>query len=146
MNVWIAIRTDGVQGTGTQNDPFDGSTQAKLDALMNAMPMLVSISNSGSTATVTAINHGFSNGGSVLISGITGSDADEGTAAIVEGNRFLNATVSGPYHDTWGSKDVIVRNNYFRMIEIGPYQNMGNSSFFPTVVRLQEILHSCATR
>ena len=26
INVWIAYRTDGVAGTGTQNDPYDGST------------------------------------------------------------------------------------------------------------------------
>lgn len=35
INVWIAYRTDGVAGTGTQNDPYDGSTAAKFDALMN---------------------------------------------------------------------------------------------------------------
>src|SRR5690348_15042023 len=33
--VWIAARTDGVAGSGTQNDPYDGSTQAKFDALLN---------------------------------------------------------------------------------------------------------------
>src|SRR3974390_1148251 len=33
--VWIAVRTDGVAGGGTQNDPYDGSTQAKFDALLN---------------------------------------------------------------------------------------------------------------
>jgi hypothetical protein len=37
MNVWIAARTDGVTGTGTHNDPYDGSTQAKFDALMNGV-------------------------------------------------------------------------------------------------------------
>ena len=36
INVWIAYRTDGVKGTGTQNDPWDGSTAAKLDALLNS--------------------------------------------------------------------------------------------------------------
>jgi hypothetical protein len=42
MNLWVAYRTDGVASSGTQSDPFDGSTQTKFDALMNAMPMLVS--------------------------------------------------------------------------------------------------------
>ena len=37
MDVWIAVRTDGVAGTGTHNDPYDGSTQAKFDAVMNGM-------------------------------------------------------------------------------------------------------------
>src|SRR6266849_6100399 len=35
MNVWIAYRTDGVAGTGTQNDPYDGSTSTKLDTILN---------------------------------------------------------------------------------------------------------------
>lgn len=33
-SVWIAVRTDGKSGTGTETDPFDGSTQVKFDALM----------------------------------------------------------------------------------------------------------------
>lgn len=37
MDVWVANRTDGVSGTGTQNDPFDGSSQVKFDAVMNAI-------------------------------------------------------------------------------------------------------------
>ena len=32
INTWIAWRTDGAQGSGTQNDPFDASTAAKLDS------------------------------------------------------------------------------------------------------------------
>jgi hypothetical protein len=38
INVWIAVRNDRVAGTGTHNDPYDGSTQAKFDALMSTMP------------------------------------------------------------------------------------------------------------
>ena len=37
--VWIAMRTDGVKGSGTQTDPWDGSTAAKFDALMQALPV-----------------------------------------------------------------------------------------------------------
>jgi hypothetical protein len=33
-HVWIAFRTDGVPGTGSIMDPFDGSTADKFDALM----------------------------------------------------------------------------------------------------------------
>lgn len=35
FNVWIARRTDGIKGSGTASDPYDGSTQAKLDAIMS---------------------------------------------------------------------------------------------------------------
>jgi hypothetical protein len=34
MNVWIAVRTDSVKGSGTQNDPYDGSTAVRFDTLM----------------------------------------------------------------------------------------------------------------
>jgi hypothetical protein len=85
MNVWIAVRTEAVPvaGTGTQNDPFDGRTAAKFDALMNAMPVPISgINYSGTTATVTAISHGFSNGNSVPIAGVTNSSLYNGTFSI----------------------------------------------------------------
>jgi hypothetical protein len=85
MNVWVAVRTEAVPvaGTGTQNDPFDGSSAAKFDALMNALPVPVSgINYSGTTATVTAISHGFSNGNSVLIAGVTNSSLYNGTFSI----------------------------------------------------------------
>jgi hypothetical protein len=34
QDVWIAVRTDGQPGSGTQADPYDGSTPDKFDALM----------------------------------------------------------------------------------------------------------------
>lgn len=34
INVWIAYRNDGVKGSGTQNDPYDGSTAARFDQIM----------------------------------------------------------------------------------------------------------------
>lgn len=37
INVWIAYRTDGVTGTGTQNDPWDASAATKFDAIMNSL-------------------------------------------------------------------------------------------------------------
>jgi hypothetical protein len=33
--VWIAVRTDGKSGDGTQRNPFDGSNQAKFDAILH---------------------------------------------------------------------------------------------------------------
>jgi hypothetical protein len=38
FEVWIAKRTDGITGTGTASDPWDGSTQAKFDARMSELP------------------------------------------------------------------------------------------------------------
>lgn len=36
FKVWIAARTDGIKGSGTVADPYDGSNQAKFDALMSS--------------------------------------------------------------------------------------------------------------
>ena len=38
FDIWIAKRTDGIKGSGTLNDPYDGSTATKFDALMNNVP------------------------------------------------------------------------------------------------------------
>ena len=35
--IWIGIRTDQVSGTGTLADPYDGSTQAKFDAVLRQL-------------------------------------------------------------------------------------------------------------
>src|SRR6266404_7499820 len=101
MSIWVAYRTDGVAGSGTQSDPFDGSTQAKFDGLMNAMPMLVSsLTYSGTTATVTAINHGFVNGNKIVIDGVTGTSASLFNGAFtisgVTSNTFQYTMTSTP--------------------------------------------------
>jgi hypothetical protein len=36
--IWIAVRTDGLPGSGTKDDPFDGSTAIKFDALTPNIP------------------------------------------------------------------------------------------------------------
>ena len=55
MNIWIAYRTDGVAGSGTQNDPYDGSANL-------AAPVTISgITNVGLEATATtSAAHGYS--------------------------------------------------------------------------------------
>src|SRR5262245_59553868 len=39
LNVYIAQRHDGAKGSGTINDPWDGSTAAKFDAIMADLPL-----------------------------------------------------------------------------------------------------------
>jgi hypothetical protein len=69
FNVWIAIRTDGLKGSGTATDPYDGS--ARL-----ATALSITLTRSGSTATASlSAGHGLQNGDSVVISGATGADA-----------------------------------------------------------------------
>ncbi|HXJ57027.1 MAG TPA: hypothetical protein VNU68_10210 [Verrucomicrobiae bacterium] len=38
FEVWIAKRTDGIGGSGTVNDPWDGSTTARLDSILSQLP------------------------------------------------------------------------------------------------------------
>jgi hypothetical protein len=53
INVWIAYRTDGVKGSGTQNDPYDGSTS------FAAAVSVTNLANSGQEATATTASaHG----------------------------------------------------------------------------------------
>ena len=35
VNVWLAVRTDGIAGSGSMSDPYDASTAATFDALMD---------------------------------------------------------------------------------------------------------------
>jgi hypothetical protein len=48
-----------------------------------------------------------------------------GTEAVLESNRVFHCLTGGPYHDTWASRDVMVRNNYYHDVITGPYQNIG---------------------
>ncbi len=43
QSVWIAIRTDGLAGSGTQSDPYDGSTREKFDAVMSNLQGLTNL-------------------------------------------------------------------------------------------------------
>jgi hypothetical protein len=54
--------------------------------------------------------------------------ADAGIAAVVEGNRVFNCHVGGPYHDTFSSRDLTIRNNYYHNVYAGVFQNLGGLS------------------
>lgn len=50
---------------------------------------------------------------------------DGGTATTCEGNRVFNCEKAGTYHDTWDSRDLIVRNNFYSNVMRGVIQNIG---------------------
>jgi hypothetical protein len=60
-----------------------------------------------------------------------GGGTDNGTAAVLEGNRFINCLMA-TYHDTDNTKDQIIRNNYFRAIALGSYHNLDGSKVSTT--------------
>jgi len=43
FDVWIAHRKDGIKGTGTINDPYDGSTDERFDGIMASLPQNVPV-------------------------------------------------------------------------------------------------------
>jgi hypothetical protein len=70
LDTWVALRTDGALGSGTEDDPYDGSV---------ANPPQLSVSgiakNNYTATATTATNHGFQNQQLVEVSGATGADA-----------------------------------------------------------------------
>ncbi len=70
LDVWIAARTDGIVGSGTEEDPFDGTRTGPPSIAVS------SITFGATTATVTtSVNHGFSTDDFVLVEGANGPDA-----------------------------------------------------------------------
>jgi hypothetical protein len=69
LEIWIALRTDGVKGLGTESDPYNGSPRLEK-------PISVSgLTAAGQEATANATNHGYSIGDVVTIDGVTGTGA-----------------------------------------------------------------------
>ncbi len=73
VEVWIAARTDGIVGSGTEDDPFDGTRSGPPSMAIS------SITFGGTTATVTtSVNHSFSTGDLVLVEGANQARAGGG--------------------------------------------------------------------
>src|SRR6266568_8337825 len=70
LDVWIAVRTDGVKGSGTESDPYNGSPRQE------SAISITNLTNSGREATATtATDHSYLNGDVVMIAGVTGAGA-----------------------------------------------------------------------
>jgi hypothetical protein len=93
--VWIATRTDAIPGTGTQFDPFDGSTQSKFDALMATFGVNTTIHLGPGTFQTDSVNKTW-----ILLSGwtIVGAGISETTIQNV-------STSSSNYY-------TVIYNNY----------------------------------
>jgi hypothetical protein len=68
--------------------------------------------------------------------------AGGGFGTVVEGNRIYHCSVGGPYHDTYSSGDLIVRNNYYHDVLDGPFENFtGRISSGQTRISLDSLVH-----
>jgi hypothetical protein len=106
LDVWIAARTDGVLGSGTEDDPYNGSTASppsvSITSITRGIP-ITSITWSGGFATITtSVNHGFSNGVQVQVENVVpGGYNGIFTITYVSANSFYYSvanpgTVSTP--------------------------------------------------
>jgi hypothetical protein len=139
FEVWVAYRTDGIKGTGTLNDPFDGSP--KLDTARS----VALLSNSGQEATATMSSaHGYGNGDVVNISGVTGAGADRwngtfiiydattdpvkfkyymtGVPAAASGGTITAANAGYAIHAN-GVKNLLTQNNVAECAPANPLRN-----------------------
>src|SRR5439155_27296412 len=49
-------------------------------------------------------------------------------SGIVEGNQVHNTKYGGPYINYSSSRDLVVRNNFYKNVAKGPFWNLGNKS------------------
>lgn len=77
--VWISARTDSVTGTGTAEDPFDGSTQTKFQGVLNGLSagVTINVANGTYSAYVLTISK------SVTIKGSRGAVFTQATGTSV---------------------------------------------------------------
>jgi hypothetical protein len=81
-------------------------------------------------------------GGAFANVGHQALSAGGGFGTVVEGNRIYHCSVGGPYHDTYSSGDLIVRNNYYHDVLDGPFENFtGGISSGLTPIPLDSLAH-----
>ena len=95
LDVWIAVRTDGVQGSGTESDPYNASPRQENPISVQSLSSVVR------EATVTTnAAHGYADGEVVTIKGVTGTGAAQynGRFSIYDasGSIFKYAMLSSP--------------------------------------------------
>ena len=79
FEVWVAYRTDGIAGSGTASDPFDGSPKYSVPAVS-----ISGFSRSGLVATATIPSgHGLNNLDVVTIRGVAGAGADRWNGTFI---------------------------------------------------------------
>lgn len=98
--IFIALRREGARGSGTINDPYDGSTRLAdpyhagtlFDASRSLLDFAMTSGDAREVVATTDGDHGFSDGDLVRLSGDTGNAAAiyNGVFAIygVTGNTF----------------------------------------------------------
>jgi hypothetical protein len=96
--VYIAVRTDGSSGSGTMSDPFNGSTEARFDAVMKSIGPNTQINLSAGTF----LTHG--GGAYGLQAGCKVQGSGMGVT-VVKLVSFASGGTKFVHFATWGRSD-----------------------------------------
>ena len=72
-DVYIAIRADGVSGSGTEVDPLDGSTASKMFAILTALPINTHLNLAPGTYQINVADIRQQSTMNYLVKGVIGS-------------------------------------------------------------------------
>jgi hypothetical protein len=116
---WIAYRSDGLKGSGTLNDPWNGAPK-----LGTAVQITV-LENDGQEATATAPGHALTNGDVVVISRVTGGGVMHSASSTELPVRYSSGYGrltgipiygSRPFLPEYTVREAIIRGNVIRNI------------------------------
>lgn len=110
--VWIACRTDGVKGSGTASDPYDGSSATKFDALMNILSANTHVRIGPGTFQTSGYAAGVS-GGWQPKAGMKISGAGLGVTTL----QLVNATTTNAHYFAVGAPTTTPL-DYFELSEL----------------------------
>jgi hypothetical protein len=137
------LRVRGVQ----KPDPVDPTKSIDTTAFNGAFPVDDYIPSRPNEAQYTLLRQPDANnselryGPAFVNMGHQALSADNGTGTVVEGNRVYHCSTGGPFHDTWATKDLIVRNNYYHDVRCGPFQSLSGISTTPYPIPLVSLVY-----
>lgn len=98
--VYVSVRTDGLSGSGTQTDPFNGSTQARFDGLMKSFGPNTQINlSAGTFLTDGGDTYSLKTGWKIQGSGMG--------ITIVKLTGHIASTPKHPHFSSWGQTDYV---------------------------------------
>jgi hypothetical protein len=110
------ILLNGVAVGGSYQNAYNGAFQ--ITAILSPTQLQFSMATNPGTPTLTNAYIG---------ADFRAIEADGGLGTIIEANRIYNCTF-GYYHDGYSTKDLVIRNNFFKAVGAGIYQKMGATS------------------
>ena len=143
QEVWIAIRMDDLPGSGTQADPYNGSTQPRFDGVMNAIPENATIHlGAGTFQTYGSLAWRPKNNWTISGAGVDQTVVMQ--TAIAPGQ----VTVIGGLIPTLVASDLTIDCNYINLAPtlVAPYKAIGGISAISGHFYNIKVIHAGGTR